>query len=574
MFKKLKNYYDFLEKDMSFKKNFGLSSQLSILRDNIDNDDDKKKCSFEIFFNDLMFIDGKYVPLSGIYPSLSLFDDFEYIKLRSLSNNPKYKAKYNHLLWVSPQKHIKYARLAIENYLTFLKTVNIYEKDNISNKGFSEIFRNLFFLSQIINHKKDEVVNFLISLLNGEKLNGYQKYSLMEYISKEGKKNKKETLETFFNYSNNIINNEIYPEFTGEFLKLSILLSNKLKLSPKEFHNKLGDFHIESSKKHKGSFVVHSYYLKALKEFQKASNKDRIEKTTILIEKAKNELNFTKTKTEIEMPELQIWLDELKMRLTDFIEKKEAKIIYEYLINSKEIFPEAKELTENNRPIMLDLVSTINFDINKNVSNDENSGINSYYIHITNLSMRYLWFIFYIGFNNDKVNFKTLKEYIENNTWFGQTINSKKANGENESFKWSELLLPSLEHYFTQTEIDIKTQSNSNYILSIDGLVIKFEGVLREFSRMIGAQTIELKDNGTQERISFEKMLDNEKLIKIIPKNDIALFKYLFTKKGMNLRNNIAHSFYKPKNYTAAVMWLLISAFLKLGNYKININSA
>jgi len=85
---------------------------------------------------------------------------------------------------------------------------------------------------------------------------------------------------------------------------------------------------------------------------------------------------------------------------------------------------------------------------------------------------------------------------------------------------------------------------------------------------MIGAQTIEIKDDGTEERIGFEKLLDNEKLKTLIPEDDIAFFKFLFTSKGMNLRNNVAHCFYKTKNYTSDVMLLLIVALLRLGNCK------
>lgn len=72
----------------------------------------------------------------------------------------------------------------------------------------------------------------------------------------------------------------------------------------------------------------------------------------------------------------------------------------------------------------------------------------------------------------------------------------------------------------------LKTNSYNpqGYILAIDSLVLKFEGLLHELSRMIGAQTIEIKDNGTAERIGFDKLLENEKLKALIPEDDIAFF--------------------------------------------------
>jgi hypothetical protein len=110
---------------------------------------------------------------------------------------------------------------------------------------------------------------------------------------------------------------------------------------------------------------------------------------------------------------------------------------------------------------------------------------------------------------------------------------------------------------------------NSDYILCIDSLTLKFEGLLRSLSRMIGAQAIEPKLNYVEEKINFEALLSNPKMTDIIPAKDIAFFRYLFTKDGFDIRNNIAHCFYKPKHYGPSIMFLLITAIIRLGNYTI-----
>ena len=158
---------------------------------------------------------------------------------------------------------------------------------------------------------------------------------------------------------------------------------------------------------------------------------------------------------------------------------------------------------------------------------------------------------------------------MKNNTWYGQDFTYIDTNKEIQGFDWIELLSPSLQSLIMQTEIYTKTNKHNpqDCILAIDSLVLKFEGLLREFSRMIGAQTIEIKESGTEERINIDKLLDNEKLKELIPKDDIAFFKFLLTSEGINLRNNIAHCFFKTKNYTLANMLLLIVALLRLGNY-------
>lgn len=576
MFKSLKDYYDYIKNDNDFDQKFGISSNLNSLRDSIEDINEKKKCTLEIYFSDFNFQQGNYVPLfsnnESSYPSQSLFEDFEYIKYRASlddSISPKYLAKYNHLLWDSSHKHIDYAKKAIDNYFNFLTSTLLPKDDNLSNRGFSEMFKNLFVLAQTINHKKDDSLKYLIDKLDTEDINGFQKYLLMDFVTKNSKKLDKEYTNRFFEYSKEVIEKDLYPDLDKEYLQLLIDISIKLGKSQKGFHNKLGDCHIADSSKHKESFVVHDFYLKAHMEYQKAGNKKKIEEVTVLIEKAKDNLNFKSIKTEHSSPELQKWYDALNEMTTNLVEKGESKDIYEYLILSDQIFPKAKVLDEKINSVMMDLVSTMTFDINRNVSGKK-GGINSYYIHIQNFTMRHLWLVFSKGLKNGKISFESLKDFLKNNTWYGVEFSIKNPAGKTETNSWLQLLIPAIDSYFKQSEIDIKTNTNSSsgYILSVDSLVLKFEGILREFSRYIGTQTIDIKENGTQERISFEKLLENEKFKELVPEDDIALFKFMFTSEGMNLRNNIAHCFFKSKDYSAEIMWLLICAFLKLGNYK------
>lgn len=577
MFESLQEFYDFLEDDKGLIPDYNLSKNILLLRDNIDIQRDKKTCSYELYFSDIRFEKGKIsyqiTNSNGEnYPSLSLFNDnFEYIISRAKSEkfvNPKYKAKYNHLVWESEYKHLSYAKTAIDNYLLFLKDVEFLVDDKMSNRAFFNIYENLFILSQTVNYKRNEVIDFFLSMIDGNKLNGYFAYSIMKLISKEGKKIETKILNKFFYFTENALNQNKYPDFIKEYLELLISLSAKLGKSPKEFQNKLGDYYIQDSEKHKDSFIAHDYYLKALKYYQLAGNKVRIEEVTVLLEKAKQSLNLKLIKVEHTSEALQKWFKTIDDFTTHLVDNYESKDIYDYLMCS-DIFPKADVLDKEIRPVTLDLVSVINFDINSNVSGNKKSGINSYHLHIMNFSLRQFGLILSKGIKNGKINFLSLKEFLTKHTWYGSDINHTKPDGEKEIFNWLDLLLPSLFSFFQQAEIDIKTNKKSNigYILAIDSLVLKFEGILREFSRSIGAQTIEITKNGTKERISFERLLDDKKFNKLVPSDDIAFFKYLFTSNGIDLRNNVAHCFYKPKNYSGAIMWLLISAFLKIGNY-------
>ena len=580
-FKNLDEYYEYLENDTNFQYlDLNTYKYITALRDKIEDESTKKLCSYELFFADFSIEEGKHIPKfqsgANAYPTLELFDDnFDYIKIRANKvQNPKHKAKYNHLLWLSPQKHIDFAKDAIESYLLLLKNSSFSVDDNLQCFSFAKYFKNLFILSQTVNHKKDEIISYLVSLLESDKLNDFTKYSLMDFIKKKKKKLDTSITQKFFDYSQNKISN-LDERVIENYLKLLVILSQKLNTSPSEFHEKIGDYHISQLDKEKNKgFIAHHYYTNALEEYKKANNKTKIEETAVLLEQAKKTIDLKKVSFELEDEKynelFNQWWDSIKEKTTQLTENGNAKDIYGYLILDN-LLPKAAVLNEEIKPIMLDLVSTMTFDINKNVSKNKSGGINPYSIHINNFSINHIWLLVSKGIKSGKISCGSLIDYLKNNSWYGQDYTYLDTNNETQGFNWIELLSPSIQSFFVQTEIDIKTNNHNpqGYILAIDSLVLKFEGLLRELSRMIGAQTIEIKENGTEERIGFDKLLDNEKLKALIPEDDIAFFKFLFTSSGMNLRNNVAHCFFTTKNYTSAVMLLLIVALLRLGNYKL-----
>ncbi len=580
-FNSLDEYYDYLENDNEFSPlDLNTFRYIKALRDKIEDENIKKFCSYELFFTDFSIEEGKHIPKfqcgANAYPTLELFDDnFEYIKTRSnKAQNPKYKAKYNHLLWLSPQKHIDFAKQAIESYLLHLKNSSFLVDDNFQCNSFVNYYKNLFVLSQKIGHKKDEIITYFVLLLESEKLNDFTKCALMDFIVKNLKNIDSSIKQTFFDYTKSRIIHLADRELEC-YLNLLVLLCQKLNISPNEYHERLGDYHIyQLQKENNNGFISHYYFTNALEEYKKAKNKVKIEQTAVLLEQAKKTIDLKKVSFELKDEKINDdfnqWWDFIKKKINFLIENKNDKEIFEYLI-LEQLFPKADKLNQEIRPITLDFVSTMTFDINKNISKNKSGIINPYSLHINSFTINHIGLVLLQGFKIGKISFESLINYLKNDSWYGQEFTYMDTNNETQGFNWLELLTPALQSYFIQTEIDLKTNSHNSqgYILAIDSLVLKFEGLLRELSRLIGAQTIEIKDNGTEERISFDKLLENEKLKALIPEDDIAFLKFLFTSSGINLRNNVAHCFFTTKNYTSAVMHLLIVALLRLGNYKL-----
>jgi hypothetical protein len=110
-----------------------------------------------------------------------------------------------------------------------------------------------------------------------------------------------------------------------------------------------------------------------------------------------------------------------------------------------------------------------------------------------------------------------------------------------------------------------------NFVLCIDSLALKFEGILRDFAKIIGASS-QVHSKGWNREAYIEDLLEDEKVKSYFNEDDLLLFKYLFTSQGKNIRNNVAHAFYKYHHYKPELMILIIMAVLRISKYQVKVD--
>lgn len=574
MIDSLEEYYDYLEKDTSILENQFLYKDLEKIKQTLHDIDKQKHCDHEIYFLQFRYEKGSLKPYLSYgnqeFPNLDLFDDnFEYITKRaSKISNPKYRGRYNQILWSSNAKKIEYCWEAIDSYIKHTKSTEFIYSDNLACRKYSEELINLFTLSFSVNYKKEEVLEYILSILGTNKINGFVEYELMDYISELIKKEFQNILITFFDYCNTIIDNSLNFEYTKYYLELLIKLSNKLNKNSNFYREKLAEFYINQVEGEE-DFTAQSSYIEALNLYKLTNNKEKIEEVSILFDESKKHINLKSVPIEISDEKIEIMFKKIDDTIENLIKTQTSNGVLDYISISDLLLPSPDSLHQNIKPQTLDLITRVSFDINGNVSKPNEKIISPYNIYIENFTLRQLKMIFIKGVENDKISYIILKQYLEQKTWYDK-LNLYGNTDDKKSFNYLELILPSLNYFFSQFEEDLKNKEfNSDYILCIDSLTLKFEGLLRSFSRMIGAQAIEPKLNYVEEKINFESLLTNPKMTAIIPARDIAFFRCLFTKEGFDIRNNIAHCFYKPKHYGPAIMFLLITAITRLGVYSL-----
>ena len=141
-----------------------------------------------------------------------------------------------------------------------------------------------------------------------------------------------------------------------------------------------------------------------------------------------------------------------------------------------------------------------------------------------------------------------------------------------------EIMLPALFHFHQNFKIDIKEKkiSTINYVLPLDSLVLKFEGIIRLFLEEKG-ETIIVENNGKiKENINlanlirqFEESLEkNESEKEKFMNLDKPFFEHIFGSEELNLRNEIAHSFFKKEYYSHMKVIYIIDAISRIGKYQ------
>ena len=108
----------------------------------------------------------------------------------------------------------------------------------------------------------------------------------------------------------------------------------------------------------------------------------------------------------------------------------------------------------------------------------------------------------------------------------------------------------------------------TDWRLPMDILSIRFEGILRDMVGIYGGCVTKVgRDNSTSQAL-LDDLLREPCLLQVFRKEDIEFFEYVFTAKGYNIRNNVAHAFYIPKDYGIIEATLVFLCILRLTMFR------
>lgn len=546
------------------------------------------KC-FEFFFQNgtikpmMEYIDKQ--GNSACYPDISAFtgEEIDYLKSRiEQVCQPFPLSRYSHLLWLI-KKHNSFAEISVDAYLNL---THIFFELSINGNNlyykFCSTLHCYHNISVAIKYKVDECKKELVKWLRIEQLPATWKDNIVDIIV-DSPLYKKKDLQGLTSLMLSFIPGADQKYFDKEkYLKSCLLLSQKEGVANNEIFNLLGqnELLLAGEKEDDSSgMIAMSSYQKASYYFRMAGNDIKYNEASTLYTQQKSKFRLDVFEHEFE-PEKVKLVNEAQNKMVDRMLSEKDFASCWYLVHNKNLLMNDADITKAaNETIkassFMHLVNTQVYDLNNNAKaliseHDklEHQKFQNYIFHLQLTTISIIQKFLYKGIRTGKLSRENIMTFFKQ-TWLGNRLKSFSSDDEPEIFSWMQLFGPALHDLLFQIEAQILDKNfQPNFLLSIDSLSIKIEGAIRDIARLAGKTVTRIKETEALE-MNLEELLKDDSIVKIFTEEDVLFWKYLLTKKGWNIRNNVAHSFYRPADYNDAKAILLLLAVFRLCKYDL-----
>lgn len=569
------------------------AGELKKLCEGTENEVIKHQMQIEIDCLNFSFSNGKLQPMfsttdkSGLnvyeYPTLKSFNDeaFNYLIDRlHATPNKRLKTRYGQILWNSELKSKgKYAQQAVDAYFDILAS-----EGTVTDNFYSDV-GNLLFISIACKYRLEEAKKLVLGyVIDSEPpFDSYLIFvpkilSLKKHFEKSALNEIRDKAEKIWTDSV-----EMSLHTYERILEIAIDVAEKSGGDKKIWHQRLAEIYeriIDQRKDDETGMMPLEFCERSIYHYKLAGNrvkeKGLLKRLTEL--KANLKLSTIEVKfTSKELSQLYKFHNEVIGRLL----KHEPDKIIGLLTTDTNIFPSAKQLKRavvGRKKSFMDFINVIKYDINKNSSKRTKGEGNleaifeeySWYVQI--VTIPFLRELFRQGLYEQKINYRTVVEFLYKHSWIGKNIIYRNSGGDSYEHNWLALIAPAFMEFFFHWQALMYAEDRfQNFVLCIDSLALKFEGILRDFAKVIGAPS-QVHSKGWNREAYIEDLLEDEKIKSFFNEDDVLLFKYLFTSQGQNIRNNVAHSFYKFHHYKPELMILIIMAVLRISKYQVRVD--
>ncbi|MHA7129234.1 hypothetical protein [Algoriphagus namhaensis] len=518
-FNSIDRFYEFIDANaLRLEKRGDLRNLWVRYRNAVQNEGEKEKAQFEIDFLIHYLLDGRLFPLvhgktgkaekTCSYPDLSAGakKEFEHLLFRAEnSKNPLLKAKFYHIQWQcsSGLRNRRFAEAAAIHYVESIKLL----LKVISAKGnetllslMQQDFENLAAICKEAKLSDVAIDKVLKQILEDQKnIPFYLKEHSATVVSK---------YPILFNQDSKVACYKIYEDhfwkeqnradpfsIIHHYAPNAIKLAQRLKVDHKKWFRLIGELLLEDVKNETDesrAWLSLNKLLEARNNLKRGGDLTLLKKAEQLYENIRPTVKLgsrTITITREQHQELFDYRDSRVDLAKKLIKDSNPDSIYGRLIAGID-FPKASAFKDETKDLVPDFfkgVKTVFFDVNRNVKTgsddlDEKVLLMSFYqMELDFQAIPFLHELFTEGIESGKLTAKNLIEHLAYKTWIGNPYFIREQNRDRIK-SWISLIAPGVIELFVQIQASrSSTTYNPSYVLAVDSLVLKMEGLLRFF---------------------------------------------------------------------------------------------
>ena len=586
--------------DDNFHQTIGLFRKFRDAKHEDNNQAEAEKAQWEIHFLSFFFKEGKIGPQwqqtdeNGqvfVYPHLDLFDEsaYEYLTMRlDATNHPQLKARYAHVLWESPRKHRRFAEIAVDLYL---ETISLYDQKYGEGEDcireISEIVINAYSIAHRIDYKVEEIKSELKRLIR--KFSSDAAFSAGDLIQFMLKPKKGFTEGDFDDLEN--VCWQMAESFVDDgqtaiyFLTLGEKVDQRVEQQSHDWILRIAQHCEALMKLREGNPLVALHFcMKAVQNYKRIRNEEKVEELERRYAELKDSVEFSTSEVDVDLTEL---VREFRDNARDFVKNATSEEIIDYLISGGNFLPTYQGIHESVReqirrsPTHYLLPKVIHDRNGNTVQHFETEEERKYYkileTYQLELELGHIHLINAVlieAILEGKLTISVFLNFFNKHCWYGKNLAKPLPNGQVSTYNWLNLIAPALNEYFCQIDFHLADPETNppNFVLSLDSLTLKIEGLFRDLCRLSGVTTSRQIQDNSGRNITREKDIDallrEDTVEELFDEDDLLFFKFLLVEKGgYNLRHKIAHSLLPFQGYGWSYMNLIILALLRLGKY-------
>jgi len=521
----------------------------------------------------------------------------DYLKQRlAHAHNPVLRSRYSHVLWSIPEtKHEEHARTAVESYLELARILGKKALDDPERRfGYHLLLAagNAYSLAYQIKHRWEEVKSQTRDLVMGFDFASPASFNLRRGLIRlmldPRKRLKREDFTGVAEVCWKVyqdVRSAGRTETAIEALELGEKVDNRLGTESHEWVTEKAACYEELMGAYRNTPNAFMYCQDALQFYKKAKRWEKVRELEQQYREIKTAMPVATFAEDIDLTE---HIDYCKDLARELASRDSLRIIV-FLMTVQDLLPRWSELQETvrtyrqethlNDMLPRSLMDARGHEIQRFSEPNELEYfdiLHHYKIHIEVDKLILLRAILEEGFRAGTLTEKSLLDFLREYTWLGMERVFVKPGGRKFHYRWLPLVAPAVHEFSDGMQRQlIGKPLSSDWVLCLDSLIPKLEGMVRELCDSYGITTFCVTSDSKGRKIFKEKdlnaLLHEDELKAVVSEDDLFFLKFLLIEHGgYSLRHNIAHCLMlSPQNYLMEHAILAMLALLRLASYQL-----